>query len=94
MIEEIEGLLAGLEKPSDDELDGAEPLDTTFTNFSKKKYLRYDGGKLYGGWARSFGGACIKPWGNSYLHKDSILDMREVGKCAGSGDMIVMCTHH
>lgn len=93
MDEKVREFLESIEKPSEEQTRDANPLVMEYTHFSKKKYLRYDGGKLYGGWARSFGGACREPFGNWYLQKESIIEIREIGKC-DDGDTIVMCTHY
>ena len=93
MSEEVTAFLDALERPTDDEAKGAEPFVREFTNYSREKYLRYDGDKLYGGWAGSFGGACIKKFPNMYLHRDSIVQLRKLGQCDG-GDWIVICRHH
>lgn len=61
----------------------------THSTFSKQKYLKWVGDKLYGGWNTSFGGACFSASG-AYLRREQILDMRDLGACA-DGDGIVMC---
>lgn len=57
--------------------------------YSKESLLREDRGKLYGGWDKTFSGACAAITNFSYIDKNGYDKRESVGKCSQSSHEIV-----
>jgi hypothetical protein len=74
-----------------------QPAPITFsppyTNFSLKEKLRQKDGKIFGNFSSSFTETCISQI-ERFIEAGSVISMEEVGKCSGSGSVVVKFTHN
>jgi hypothetical protein len=63
----------------------------TYTNFTRKDLMTKKDGKIWGNWNTSFGAACLNPMTNKYIEEGAVIQLKDVGKCSGSGYTIIMC---